>query len=283
MRIENKHGRRTLLVVLLVLLAGIIAPAGATIVGATGGRLPVLVIKTRDIAFYRAAVDALARGLKARGYDPGARLELRIVGLSGQSDKDRRMVREQIQKGPRLIVALGTDATRLVASENAAPPALFGMILDPVSLGVVKTLDSPGGNFSGATLLVSPGKQIDHLLQIAPRARRIGVLYTDNDPASLALLAEARSEARRLGAEIVAEPVKSTAAEALAGLENRVDAVWLIPDPASTGAPALAQTLEWARANSPCWAPPAARCGRARCWPCPPRSRTTATCSPRWP
>lgn len=242
----------------LLLLAGAILAAASSAEArrqAAVGRQSVLVIKTRDIAFYKSAVDAFARGLKTRGYGPAAgRVELSVIALGGNPEADKRLVRDQLRKNPRLVVTLGTDATRIVAGENPAAPVLFGLVLDPVSLGVAKSLDNPGGGFSGTTLLVSPGKQIDHLLQIAPKAKRIGVLYSGGDRTSLALLGEAQSEARRLGAEIVSQAVGGGDAAtdglgALARLENKVDAVWLIPDPASTGAKALVDTLAWARAH----------------------------------
>jgi putative ABC transport system substrate-binding protein len=124
------------------------------------------------------------------------------------------------------------------------------MILDPISLGLVKSADSPGGQFTGTTLLVSPGKQIDALLQAAPAARRIGVLFTEGDRTSLAFLEEARQDARRLNAEIVAlgvPPGPQSVRAPLERLRGRIDAVWLILDPASTGPRALAETLDWAR------------------------------------
>ena len=113
------------------------------------------------------------------------------------------------------------------------------MVLDPVRLGVVKSLDAPGGAFTGVTIPVSPGKQIESLLQAVPTVRRLGLLYTEQDPTTLAFLADAAIDAGRLHVELIAIPVKpnQSAREALTHMSPAPDALWLLPDPASSGQP----------------------------------------------
>ena len=217
---------------------------------ARAAKARVLIVKTRDSAFYNPMVEGIIAGLKTRGFRSGEQIEPVIIALSGKPDEDAKQVRGQMGKRPQLVLAIGTDAALLVAKEKADTPALFGMVLDPISMGLVKSLDAPGGTWSGTTLLVSPGKQLDTLAQALPAAHRIGVLYTDQDATSLALLAEAQRDATRLHLEIVALPAKHLDAPAddLALLKN-VDALWLIPDAASTGPKAFKSTLEFARAH----------------------------------
>jgi putative tryptophan/tyrosine transport system substrate-binding protein len=210
----------------------------------------VLIVKTRDSAFYNPMVEGIIAGLKARGFRVGEQIDLIVIALVGKADEDTKQVHAQMSKHPQLVLAIGTDAALLAASEKTDIPALFGMVLDPISLGLVKSLDAPGGNWSGTTLLISPGKQLDTLTQAFPTAHKIGVLYTDQDATSLALLADAQRDAVRLHLEIVTLPAKhlDTPADDLALFKN-IDAVWLIPDAASTGPKAFKSTLEYARAN----------------------------------
>jgi putative ABC transport system substrate-binding protein len=236
-------------ITLLIILAGN-APPGAQN-QPSQAHIRIVVIKTRDIPFYAPAIQGLIEGLKSKGYRVRERLDLKIVALSGKPETDRALVEQQVASKPDLLVTLGTDATRLASDQKPTIPILFSMVLDPVRLGVVKSLESPGGNFTGVTLPVSPGKQMDALLQTAPRVRRIGLLYTDQDPTSLAFIAEAREDAARLNVEIVALPVKAaqTTRDALQRFSPLPDALWLLPDPASSGAQALKETLEYARAH----------------------------------
>jgi putative ABC transport system substrate-binding protein len=237
--------RRLFVIPVILLLCGVLCDAADGSGSAAKPR--ILVIKTRDLSYFNIVTQSFLNGLKTRGYRD--KTEVVTMALTGDSAHDAQMVRDQLGKHPQLLVTLGTDATRLVAAEKPAVPMLFGMILDPVSLGLVKSLDNPGGNFSGTTLLVSPGKQFDALLQAAPQVRRIGVLYTDADPTSLSLLDDARRDAERLKLEIVpvaVKPMQSTH-DSLAALDGKTDALWLIPDPASTSQQPMTETLEFAR------------------------------------
>ena len=225
--------------------------AGTTACSARLAARPrILILKTRDNAFYNALVEGLVNGLKTRGFRNGSQIELVVATLSGDSDADSKQMRGQLSRQPQLAITVGTDAAALLAKEKPGFPMLFSMVLDPVSQGLVKSLEMPGGNCTGTTLLVSPGKQLDCLAQAVPAAHKIGALYTDQDATSLAFLAEAKRDAERLHLEIIARPIKpgdsvSDALQALSGVE----ALWLIPDPASTGASAMQNTLEFARAR----------------------------------
>ena len=214
-------------------------------------RFRILIIKTRDIPFYAPAVQGLIDGLKSRGYRSRERVDLKTIALTGKQDADRALVEAQLAAKPDLVVTLGTDATRLTADQKPGMPVLFAMVLDPVRLGVVKSLESPGATFTGITIPVSPGKQLESLLQAAPSVHRIGLLYTEQDPTSLAFLADAEVDASRLHVELISVPVKSnqTAREALARISPTPDAIWLLPDPASSGPQALQESLDYAAAH----------------------------------
>jgi putative ABC transport system substrate-binding protein len=208
----------------------------------------VLLVETRDNPFYNQAMDGFRQGLKSRGFDE-SRVDLVTIVLTGDPRSDAKKISDQMQRKNQLIVTIGTDATSAIMDAHVDAPVIFSMVLDPVALGAVKSLSSPEGNFTGTTLEVNPGKQIDALLQAAPSAKRIGVLYTDGDETSGNLLSQARLDAQALGAQIVAVPVTSNmkTQDALNKLDGQVDAIWIIPDQASTGSDAFAQTLAYAQ------------------------------------
>jgi len=212
----------------------------------------ILIVKSRDNAFYSQTQQGFVDGLKTRGYSTKDSINLDVISLTGDADKDQQIVQEHLHKSSDLIFTLGTDATRAIFDAHPKSSVLFSMILDPVSLGVVKSLSQPGGNFTGTTLLVDPGKQFDALQQADPHIQRIGVLYTADDATSLAFLSQAQEEAKNLSIVIVAKPIqdpKETVRPILEQLAGQVDAFWLILDPASAGSKALRDTLEVAEAH----------------------------------
>lgn len=233
----------------ILLCIGLIFWTGSVLSRAAGAtpRMRILIVKARDNAFYNPVADGIASGLKSRGYRNGDRIELVTISLSGKGDDDVQQVHNQVGKHPQLIFAIGTDAATLLRQEKPEAPVVFSMVLDPVTLGLVKTLEAPGANFTGTTLLISPGKQLDALAQTVPQLHKIGVLYTDQDATSLAFLTDAQKDAQRLGLEIVALPAKHLGSPDMDLSQlGTVDAFWLIPDPASTGPQAVKATLEFA-------------------------------------
>lgn len=209
----------------------------------------VLIVVSRDNPFYTPTLQGFKEGLKKRFKEKSRAVEFHQIALTGHPEADTAALRRLLTQRGDLLVTLGTDATRLAAQIHPSIPTCFSMILDPIRLGIAKSLDVPGDGFTGTTLLVSTGKQFDALVQTVPKAHRIGMLYTEQDATSLALLVAARKDAERLNLQISALAVKpdEAASEALKRLPADTDALWIIPDPASTGPQALTDTLAYAK------------------------------------
>ena len=211
------------------------------------GKTRILVVKTRDIPFYQPAVDGFIHGLKSQGYD---NVDIATIALTGDSGKDTGLVRDKI-RGCSLIYAVGTDAARSLGDAQPSMPVLFSMVVDPVRLHLTASLDAPGGDFTGSTLVVNAGKQLDALTQIDPAVHKIGVLYSDGDPTSTAFLDQAKQDADRLGLTIIAAPLAhgASAKAALDTMADQIDAFWIILDPASASAQATTDTIACANTH----------------------------------
>lgn len=234
---------------LLITVTAICLLLASTALADGGGKTRILVVKTRDIPFYQPAVDGFVHGLKSQGYDNGA-VDFVTIALSGDSSKDGDLVRDKM-RGCKLVYAVGTDAARSLSDSQPSIPVLFSMVVDPVRLHLAASLDAPGGDFTGSTLVVNAGKQLDALTQIDPAVHKIGVLYSDGDPTSMAFLDDAKQDANRLGIQIVSTPMAhgAPAKAALDAMVDQVDAFWLILDPASAGAQATTDTIACANAH----------------------------------
>ncbi|HEV2472253.1 MAG TPA: ABC transporter substrate-binding protein [Chthonomonadales bacterium] len=207
----------------------------------------IVVLESARNEFYDAAVSGLKAGLTKAGSSIVWRSDVVICSLTGNEVSDAKLGRRLLEEAPQLFISVGTDATRALAEWRPTSPVLFTMVLDPVALGVIKSLRNPGGLFTGATLLVSPGKQLEALAQTDPAVHRVVVLYTENDPTSIALLSEARPDAARLGLDLEEFAVKpgTSTRQVLNALPERADALWLIPDPASSGPAAFRDSLAY--------------------------------------
>lgn len=104
------------------------------------------------------------------------RIELFSVDLS-----DKALIREalsrELRKGPAAIVAGNSNATMAAQALTHDVPIIFGSREDPVALGFAQSLARPGGNLTGLTYYVPvDAKRLELLREVAPRARRLGVL-----------------------------------------------------------------------------------------------------------
>lgn len=209
----------------------------------------ILIVKSSDSSFYAPTLKGFISGLQRREQGNGISIHFQTMALTGEKRNDAHALQERLKQKSRLIVTLGTDATVMTASMHPSIPALFTLVLDPISLGIAKSLDDPGGDFSGVTLLVNPGKQLEILQEADPSVKRVGVLYTNDDPTSIAFLKQADTAAKQLNLTLKTAAVNPSdqITSVLKQFDNQVDALWIIADPSSTGANSLSATLAYAR------------------------------------
>jgi putative ABC transport system substrate-binding protein len=95
---------------------------------------------------------------------------------------------------------------RTVIAATQIIPIVFTTGADPVAVGLVSSLNRPGGNVTGVTLIqieLEP-KRLELLHEMAPAANKIALLADRNDPvSSRERFQAAQAAARRLGLEIV--------------------------------------------------------------------------------
>jgi putative ABC transport system substrate-binding protein len=124
---------------------------------------------------------------------------------------------------------------RPAAAATKTVPIVFIVGFDPVGLGLVKSLASPGGNVTGFSVLndeLNP-KRLSLLKEAVPRADKMGVLFRESDARSEAVLKALEKSGRQIGIALV--PVGIRGAEDIEGAFARIansgaTAVLNIPD-----------------------------------------------------
>jgi putative ABC transport system substrate-binding protein len=181
----------------------------------------VLTLETENLGPYRTAHEAFEDSL-ADGY--------RVNRLSLDLDHPEEDARRVVETGARVLVALGSRATTWALENTETTPVVFSMVLHPVQSGFIRSFESPGGRVTGAALDIPPRSHL-RVLRDALGARRVAVLYDPSETGSL--VDAARKEARPLGMQIVAIPVRDLGSlpQALSKVDSSVDALWSVPDP----------------------------------------------------
>jgi ABC-type uncharacterized transport system substrate-binding protein len=148
-------------------------------------------------------VTAFRRGLKEGGYSEGQNVEIEYRSAEGQYDRLPNIAADLVRKRVTIIVATGGTAPALAAKAATSTIPIVFTGEDPVKIGLVASLNRPGGNVTGVTLLTTDigSKRLGLLHELVPDTKIIALIQnpTGPDPDSLQ---DVLSAARNLGLEL---------------------------------------------------------------------------------
>ena len=133
----------------------------------------------------KEALDAFLRALQDMGWVDGRNLAIDYRWADGDAERLPALAAELVARKVELIVAPAGTAALAAKAASTSIPIVMIFPVDPVALGLVKTLAHPGGNVTGTTLAPGPeifGRQLQLLKEAVPRATRIAILANPADP-----------------------------------------------------------------------------------------------------
>jgi putative ABC transport system substrate-binding protein len=154
---------------------------------------------------YSHFVAGFVRGLNETGYVEGRNVVIEYRWSDGQYGQLPAMAVELVGRNVALIVASGGPPPALAAkAATSTIPIVFSSVNDPVRLGLVASLNRPGGNATGMSLfrVELSAKQLELLRELAPRAGVMGVLVNPTSPNTDPYLAALGEAAHRLAQQI---------------------------------------------------------------------------------
>ena len=152
----------------------------------------------------RAPVLAFVKGLGETGYEDGKTVKIVYRWAEGQYDRLPSMAADLVRNQVAVISAMGTPAVRVAKTATTTIPIVFTTIADPVQIGFVTSLNRPGGNLTGVTLLaveVGP-KLLEMLRAVVPSATAMALLVNPTNPNSETQSKNTQEAARSLGLEL---------------------------------------------------------------------------------
>src|SRR6516165_2150686 len=186
----------------------------------------------------RELIAAFHQGLAEAGYAEGQNLTIEYRWAKGQNDRLPAMAADLVQRRVAVIAAIdGTAAALAAKAATATIPIVFIIGADPVELGLVASLNRPGGNITGlsALSLGTAAKRLQLLHELVPAAAKIAFLRNPTNPYYVTLeTGELQSAATALALRLLLLNASTTGEIEVAFttlVEHRADAFLLGTDP----------------------------------------------------
>ena len=149
--------------------------------------------------------EAVIAELKAKEADCGVTFE--ILESNGQADSTvlNQIATDLIEDKVDMIIPIATPAAMIMqaATEDNQIPVVFSAVTDPVSAGLVASLDAPGANITGTSDALNTNAVFDLMFAANPDIKKVGLLYNKSEDASMRANEEAKAYAKAKGVTII--------------------------------------------------------------------------------
>lgn len=174
-------------------------------------------------------VDELAK----QGYVEGKNIEIDLQNAQGEQ-RNLKTISQQLAESSDVVLAIATPSAQSLANTTQTTPVIFSAVTDPVSAKLVESREHPGGNVTGTSDQSSDAisTQINLIKKVLPKAKTIGILYTQSEPNSVVQKDEAKRLLEEKGFSVVEKTIldSNNVKAAAESLMAEVDMVFVPTD-----------------------------------------------------
>ena len=158
-----------------------------------------------DDASLNQIVDSIRTRLAAIGEERGVRFRIEYDNCNADSTLMSQIISNFQANSADLMVAVATPVAMAMqaATEGTDTPVVFAAVSDPVSTGVVETMDAPGGNLTGTSDYLDTASVMNLIFAQQPDAAKIGLLYDVGQDSATSAIAAAKKYLEDRGVEYV--------------------------------------------------------------------------------
>ena len=174
-------------------------------------------------------VDELAK----QGYVEGENIEIDLQNAQGEQ-RNLKTISQQLAESSDVVLAIATPSAQSLANTTQTTPVIFSAVTDPVNAKLVESREHPGGNVTGTSDQSSDAisTQINLIKKVLPKAKTIGILYTQSEPNSVVQKDEAKRLLEEKGFSVVEKTIldSNNVKAAAESLMTEVDMVFVPTD-----------------------------------------------------
>jgi putative tryptophan/tyrosine transport system substrate-binding protein len=186
------------------------AAAWPSVVRAQQTAMPVIgFLRSSTAAGSGRIVAAFRQGLSEGGYLDGQNVAIEFRWTEGQDNRLPDLATDLVRQQVTVIMASATNAAVAAKAATSIIPIVFVLAADPIHLGLVASLNRPGGNATGMSFLTSAlaGKRLDLLVEMVPAAKSIAVLVHRDNIMTEPFMRDLAAGARLLGLQFLVSNV----------------------------------------------------------------------------
>jgi putative ABC transport system substrate-binding protein len=164
-----------------------------------------LSVRSPDTKTETTILAAFRDGLAQTGYVEGKNLTIEYRFSEGQYDQLPSLASDLVQRRVEVVITSGgAQIVKVAQAASATIPIIFSTAGDPVQDGLVKSINRPGGNSTGAYMLNNSlsGKRLEVLRELLPNARVVAFLINPHNSGKDKQVQEARSAANSIGMQL---------------------------------------------------------------------------------
>ncbi|MDS2773037.1 ABC transporter substrate-binding protein [Streptococcus pneumoniae] len=136
------------------------------------------------------------------------KIEIDLQNAQGEQ-RNLKTISQQLAESSDVVLAIARPSAQSLANTTQTTPVIFSAVTDPVSAKLVESREHPGGNVTGTSDQSSDAisTQVNLIKKVLPKAKTIGILYTQSEPNSVVQKDEAKRLLKEKGFTVVEKTI----------------------------------------------------------------------------
>ncbi|MBJ6799652.1 ABC transporter substrate-binding protein [Geomonas propionica] len=178
------------------------------------------------------ALDAVVKGIQDELKDSKINATFDVQNANGDINTAASIANKFQSQKVDLAVGVATPTAQALVNTLKGIPIVYSAVTDPVKAGLVPSLTKGGKNVTGVSDMTPVKQQIEMLLKIKPKTKRIGHIYTSSEENAVVLAGMVKQVCKEKHLEFVETTVTKSAEvkQAAQTIANRVDAIYISTD-----------------------------------------------------